>query len=77
MGNLTVVPGTHHVIADLLKKEGKSFYYNGLQQAIKPLPDLKREGIADGVSYDVITEAGDIIIAHPWLAHGIGENKSK
>ena len=29
MGNLTVLPGTHHVIADIMKKKGKIFLYDG------------------------------------------------
>ena len=29
MGNLTVLPGTHHVIADILKKKGPHFHYDG------------------------------------------------
>lgn len=41
MGNLTVRPGTHHVIADLLKKKGPFFHYNGKWQSPKPLPELK------------------------------------
>ena len=76
MGNLTVRPGTHHVIADLLKKKGPFFHYDGKKEKAKPLPELKREGVADGVFYSVIVEAGDVLLAHPWLAHGIGGNFS-
>lgn len=28
MGNLVIRPGTHHVIANLLKEKGKFFHYN-------------------------------------------------
>ena len=34
------------------------------------------EGIADGKCYSLCVNSGDIVIAHPWLAHGIGTNKS-
>ena len=77
MGNLTVRPGTHHVIADMMKKKGQFFQYDGKKEKAKPLPELKKEGIADGKFYSVIVEAGDILFAHPWLAHGIGGNFSK
>ena len=77
MGNLTVHPGTYHVIADILKKKGPHFHYDGKKEKPKPLPELTREGIADGKCYSVIVEAGDVLLAHPWLAHGIGENRSK
>ena len=77
MGNLSIKPGTHHVIADMLNKQGKTFHYDGKKQKAKPLPELAREGIADGKSYELLVEEGDILLAHPWLAHGIGKNMSK
>ena len=77
MGNLLIRPGTHHVLADIHKKRGQCFQYDGKKEKPKPLPELKRENIADGRYYAVCVEAGDIIIAHPWLAHGIGVNMSK
>lgn len=29
MGNLNIMPGTHHVIANMFKKQGKTFHYDG------------------------------------------------
>ena len=77
MGNLTIFPGTHHVLADILKYQGPYFYYDGKKEKPKPLPNIEREGIADGKPYALLVEAGDILLAHPWLAHGIGVNLSK
>lgn len=42
MGNLTVMPGTHHVIADLLRTKGKFFHYDGKKEKPKPLPKLNK-----------------------------------
>ena len=42
MGNLTVLPGTHHVMADILRKKGPHFHYDGKKEKPKPLPELKR-----------------------------------
>lgn len=77
MGNLTVRPGTHFVIADIFKNKGPYFLYDGKKEQAKPLPELKREGVADGEFYSVCVEAGDVLLAHPWLAHGIGGNFSR
>ena len=77
MGNLTIKPGTHHVIAEMLREKGSFFHYDGKKEKAKPLPDLKKIGIADGKSYSLLVDAGDIILAHPLLAHGIGGNMSK
>ena len=30
--------------------------------------------MADGLPYEVCTEPGDVVLAHPFLAHGIGTN---
>ena len=32
--------------------------------------------MADGRPYELLVEAGDVLLAHPWLAHGIGGNRS-
>ena len=42
----------------------------------KPLVDLRCDNITDGEYYALTAEAGDVVIAHPWLAHGIGVNMS-
>ena len=76
MGNLIVLPGTHHVLAHLFKTKGKCFHYDGQREKPKPLPDLRREGVADGCFYSLLVEAGDVVLAHPWLAHGVGVNLS-
>jgi ectoine hydroxylase-related dioxygenase (phytanoyl-CoA dioxygenase family) len=76
MGNLLVYPGTHHVMADIFRKKGAIFHYDGKVEKPKPKPELRKEGIAEGKGYSLCVESGDIIFAHPWLAHGIGQNNS-
>jgi len=80
MGNLIVYPGTHYSIAEILKKKGakKSFWYDaqkgGSATDQKDLPSLAKKGIADGLPYEVLGEPGDVVMMHPWLAHGVGMN---
>ena len=37
---------------------------------------LKKERVSDGNAYQVLADPGDIVLAHPWLAHGIANNES-
>ena len=80
MGNLIVYPGTHHVIQKLLIDKGAQnsiwFDVRKGQTQSKALPSLELPGIADGKPYEVCVEPGDVVIAHPFLAHGIGHNKT-
>ena len=84
MGNLLVYPGTHHVVHEILREVGAedSKIWVDVRQGetVLPqekLPSLEREGVADGNAYEIIAKAGDVVIMHPWLAHGIGINISK
>ena len=77
MGNFIVYPGSHHVIASIFRNKGPHFYFNANnQQPPEKMPDLYREGVCDGQPYSVCVEAGDVLLAHPWLAHGIDSNMS-
>lgn len=80
MGNLIVYPGTHHVLAKHLRDKGPDWMYDGKKQKPTPQekwPKLCLPKISDGLAYQLCVEAGDIVLAHPWLAHGIGVNTSK
>lgn len=83
MGNLIVYPGTHYSIAKILKKTGakKSFWFDARKGESSPdqkqLPSLAKKGIADGEPYEVLGEPGDVVMMHPWLAHGIGLNTTE
>jgi hypothetical protein len=80
MGNLIVYPGSHYTIADILKKTGakKSFWFDARKGEPSPdqkmLPSMAKKGISDGEPYEVLGEPGDVVMMHPWLAHGIGMN---
>lgn len=76
MGNLILIPGSHHVVARHLRK-GQFFHYDGKTEKPKPLPSLKAPSICDGNFYSLLVESGDIVLAHPWLAHGVGTNLSR
>jgi ectoine hydroxylase-related dioxygenase (phytanoyl-CoA dioxygenase family) len=79
MGNLLVYPGTHHTLADHLRKKGPNWMYDGKKEKAPPQskwPNLARAGLSDGQAYQLCVEKGDIVFAHPWLAHGIGVNTS-
>ena len=70
MGNFLLYPGTHHVIAHILRTKGQTYYLNNLSNKNESvLHLLKKEGIVDGEPYSLLVESGDILIAHPWLAH--------
>ena len=79
MGNLLVYPGTHHVLAKHLRDKGPDWMYDGKTQKPTPRekwPKLSLPKVSDGLAYQLCVEAGDIVLAHPWLAHGIGLNTS-
>ena len=79
MGNLLVYPGTHHVLAKHLRDKGPDWMYDGKKQKPTPQqnwPKLSHPKISDGLAYQLCVEAGDVVLAHPWLAHGIGINTS-
>lgn len=79
MGNLQVYPGSHHVLANVMRKRGAHWAYNGKVRpapTMRERPNLRAPGLCDGKPYQVCVDAGDVVIAHPWLAHGIGTNSS-
>lgn len=63
-GNFTVWPGTHHQYESYFREHGPDSLLNGLPPIDMPEP------IA------VKGRAGDVILAHYQLAHGIGPNLS-
>ena len=77
MGNLIVYPGTHYVIANILRDvgAGNSVWSNNKKgEKQRPLPSLNCPGVTDGRPYFLISEPGDVVIAHPFMAYGIGLN---
>jgi hypothetical protein len=79
MGNLLVYPGTHHVLAKVFAEKGPYWFFDSAKgekqtEALPPL-DTKPEA-ADGKPVQVCLKAGDVVLAHPWLAHGIGTNNT-
>lgn len=79
MGNLLVFPGTHHVLAKHLRDKGPNWMYDATKQKAPPRskwPNLSLPQVSDGNPYQLCVERGDVILAHPWLAHGIGVNTS-
>eukprot|EP00468_Gymnochlora_sp_CCMP2014_P008868 CAMPEP_0167758544 /NCGR_PEP_ID=MMETSP0110_2-20121227/10526_1 /TAXON_ID=629695 /ORGANISM="Gymnochlora sp., Strain CCMP2014" /LENGTH=494 /DNA_ID=CAMNT_0007644829 /DNA_START=83 /DNA_END=1567 /DNA_ORIENTATION=- len=72
MGNLLVYPGSHHVLAHQMQTKNTSSVWKGGR---KP-SSLYKQNVCDGYAYQLCVQAGDIVIAHPWLAHGIGTNTS-
>jgi len=76
---LQVYPGTHHVLAKHLRDKGPNWMYDGKKEKPTPMkkwPKLSLPNISDCVAYQLCVEAGDVVLAHPWLAHGIGLNTS-
>jgi hypothetical protein len=78
MGNLQVYPGSHHVLAHHLRTKGGTWQWDGQRRkkgAAKP--SLVCDGICEGKPIQLCVEKGDVMMAHPLLAHGIGENSSQ
>ena len=75
MGNLHVMPGSHQVSAELLKKKGMTWHGPDAQSKT---PNLKRQGLCDGIRgmVQLCVQKGDVLIAHPLLAHTVGQNTS-
>jgi len=63
-GNLSVWPGTHALHAEYFRREGSQALLNGMPQVTLPAP------------LQVKARAGDAILAHYTLAHGITGNES-
>lgn len=79
MGNLQVYPGTHHLLAKVFAKRGGYWLYDGKKEPApsnEELPKLGHPDLAEAQCFQVCVEAGDVVLAHPWLAHGIGTNTS-
>jgi len=80
LGNLIVYPGSHYSISQFLHKKGArdSIWYDSREgeQQIPTLPSLFSAGVADGRPYEVLAQEGDVIMMHPFLAHGVGTNVS-
>jgi hypothetical protein len=80
LGNLIVYPGSHHCISKLLLERGarNSVWYDSRkgEGPVATLPSLFAPGVSDGRGYEVLVKEGDVIIMHPFLAHGEGTNVS-
>jgi ectoine hydroxylase-related dioxygenase (phytanoyl-CoA dioxygenase family) len=63
-GNLTVWPGTHHLYEQYFRENGPQALLNGMPPVALPEP------------VQVLAKAGDIIMAHYELAHGVAQNVS-
>ena len=81
LGNLIVYPGSHHKISQLLCNDGarNSVWYDCRkgEDPLPNLPPLYSAGVSDGRSYEVLAKEGDVILMHPFLAHGEGTNVSR
>jgi hypothetical protein len=80
LGNLIVYPGSHYCISQFLREKGarNSVWYDSRkdEQPLASLPSLYSAGVADGRPYEVLAKEGDVILMHPFLAHGVGTNVS-
>lgn len=80
LGNLIVYPGSHYCISKLLHMKGArdSVWYDSKkgELPLPTLPSLCSAGVADGRPYEVLVKEGDVILMHPFLAHGVGTNVS-
>ncbi len=63
-GNLAVWPGTHHIYEKYFREKGPEALLNGMPPVEVPEP------------VQVIAQAGDIVLAHYELAHGVAQNVS-
>lgn len=63
-GNLTVWPGTHHIYEKYFRENGPEALLNGMPTVAIPEP------------VQLLAKAGDIIMAHYELAHGVAQNVS-
>ncbi len=64
MGNLTVWPGTHRLYENYFRKHGPQSLLNGMPPIELPQPQ------------QITAQAGDAVICHYQLAHGIAGNAS-
>ena len=63
-GNLTVWPGTHHLYEKYFREKGPAALLHGMPPIEIPEP------------VQLLAKAGDIIMAHYELAHGVAQNVS-
>jgi ectoine hydroxylase-related dioxygenase (phytanoyl-CoA dioxygenase family) len=63
-GNLTIWPGTHHIYEQYFRENGPEALLNGMPPVTIPEP------------VQLLAKAGDIIMAHYELAHGVAQNVS-
>ncbi|MEZ4735232.1 MAG: phytanoyl-CoA dioxygenase family protein [Caldilineaceae bacterium] len=63
-GNLTVWPGTHHIYEKYFREEGPQALLKGMPPVEIPQP------------VQMLAKAGDMIMAHYELAHGVAQNVS-
>ena len=63
-GNFTVWPGSHHLNEDYFRREGPEALLNGMPKVDLPAP------------VQVTAQAGDAVLAHYALSHGIAGNAS-
>jgi hypothetical protein len=76
MGNLLVYPGSHWHLAQHARDHGASWVYDGKTRGPAAQPSLDAPGVCEQQPFQVCAQAGDVVLAHPWLAHGIGYNLS-
>ena len=78
LGNIIVYPGSHHKISQFLRYEGarNSVWYDTRkgEEPLSTLPSLHSAGVCDGRPYEVLANEGDVVLMHPFLAHGVGTN---
>lgn len=63
-GNLTVWPGSHHIYERYFRAEGPMALLNGMPNVAIPEP------------LQILANAGDVILAHYELGHGVAQNVS-
>lgn len=63
-GNLTVWPGTHHIYERYFREKGPEALLHGMPPVAIPEP------------VQLLAKAGDVIMAHYELAHGVAQNVS-
>lgn len=63
-GNLAVWPGSHHLYEQFFRKHGPDSLLDGMPDVDLPEPE------------QIIGEAGDVVLCHYQLAHGVASNLS-
>ena len=66
MGNLTVYPGSHHVVSEVFNRSSWTEWQKIHWQNAVDLRNCPRT--------QIFAAAGDVILAHPMLAHDVSPN---